>query len=94
MSTPAITSLAFARYLSDISSEIQDVEIKRRKPEEDRVSGACLVLRPVLDTIYRTRRFDAGLELLRRLYGTEDDFEDVQKSIVGTIRASKHFAAM
>ena len=83
----------FARYLTDINSEIQDVEAERRKPVEDRAFGACLVLRPVLDTIYRTGKFDAGLELLRRLYGTDDDFEEVKKSIVETIRASRHFAA-
>ena len=83
----------FARYLTDIVSEIQGAETEMRKPVEDRAFGACAVLQPVLDMIYRTGKFDAGLELFRRLYGNDDDFAEIQKSLIETIRASKHFAA-
>lgn len=84
----------FARYLQgDIETDVQAAEAEMGKPEEDRDSATCVVLRPVLETIYRTGKFDGGLELLRRLYGNESDYPEVQKSIVETIKASQHFAS-
>lgn len=83
----------FAKYLTgDIDAAVRAAEAEMKKPEEDRDSSTCVVLRPVLETIYRTGKFDGGLELLRRLYANESDYPEVQKSIVETIRASRHFA--
>jgi hypothetical protein len=87
----------FARYLKgDIAVEVRLAEAEMQKPEEDRSTEAtCMVLSPVLETIYRTGELQSGLELLSRLYAGPQawPYAELQKSIVDTIKASRHFAA-
>ena len=65
-----------------------------QKPAADRnPSVTCMVLRPVLEAIYRTGKLDSGLELLRRLYANEGDHAQIQKSIADKVKVSPHFAA-